>query len=342
MEETQEAPLNATSTGRLSEQETLQVAQEKEYDVTLEEAWVKAGGWGRFQTFLLVSLILAMNSGGLLVYGITYLELYPAYVCTRHDGTLDYECTQDPQEPNNFCKGDLYQSWEVDWSNPASLDNWIVQLDLFCTDSKYIGLMGAAAFGGAFLACLFLPAASDKYGRWVVFQLTMLCQLPLFVAALATRNLVVIYILCFYVGVCLIGRFTCGFVLLTECTPAKYHVAAQTSLMVGDAAATLYLTIYYRFISIHSYPIFWVSFSLNLLTAVVAFFYKESPQWLMSQNRYDEARASFSYIAKFNGVSDFKLVSFSQETEKRAAFKQQTSEVVAAEETEITEESPAE
>ena len=46
--------------------------------------------------------------------------------------------------------------------------------------------------------------------------------MPLFLAAIFTRSLMVVYILCFYLGVTLIGRFTCGFVLLTELVQEKY------------------------------------------------------------------------------------------------------------------------
>jgi hypothetical protein len=47
-------------------------------------------------------------------------------------------------------------------------------------------------------------------------------QIPLYLLALFTRELFVIYFLCFFLGVSLIGRFTCGFVLLTELVPEQY------------------------------------------------------------------------------------------------------------------------
>jgi len=38
-----------------------------------------AGGWGRFQTFMIISLVLSMNCAGLIEYGVVYLELDPIY-----------------------------------------------------------------------------------------------------------------------------------------------------------------------------------------------------------------------------------------------------------------------
>jgi len=74
--------------------------------------------------------------------------------------------------------------------------------------------------------------------------------------------------------------------------------------MIGDTSAILYLTFYYRFISKNSYPIFWFGFALNILTFMLAFFIPESPAWLVSMKRYDEARKSLHKIAKWNGAAD--------------------------------------
>jgi MFS family permease len=119
------------------------------------------------------------------------------------------------------------QSWSVTESI-YSLDNWIKKLDLYCAPAASIGYIGAFAFVGATLACFVLPVAGDKFGRWTVFQIIMVAQCPLYLLALTTRHLAVVYFLCFYVGVTLIGRFTCGFVLLTELMPAKDVTVAQT------------------------------------------------------------------------------------------------------------------
>ena len=50
--------------------------------MTVEEALVKAGGFGRYQCFLLLIMILGNNGAGLIVYGVAYYELEPPYLCT--------------------------------------------------------------------------------------------------------------------------------------------------------------------------------------------------------------------------------------------------------------------
>jgi len=55
--------------------------------------------------------------------------------------------------------------------------------------------------------------------------------------------------MCFYLGMGLIGRFTCGFVLLTESLPKKNQAMGGTASMIGDVIATMYISFFLRYIS---------------------------------------------------------------------------------------------
>lgn len=140
-------------------------------------------------------------------------------------------------------------SWEVDWNDNLTLNNWIIQFDLFCTPKSYIGLFGSIAFSGAAIGCFFMPALGDKYGRWIVFQSTMLFQIPLYLCCIFANSLSIIYLVLFYAGVVGIGRFVSGYLLLTELVPEKWEYLVGPGLLSGDAAMILYLTMYYRFIT---------------------------------------------------------------------------------------------
>ena len=150
--------------------------------------------------------------------------------------------------------------------------------------------MGACAFLGAALACFFLPFWSDKYGRFNVFVISCAGQIPLYVLANTTGSIGVVYVLTFYLGVALIGRFTCGFILLTECLCKTNQSTWGTVLMVGDCVATLYITFYLRFISNDIHYLIWVGFGLNILTVLLAFFLVESPAWLVSVGEIERAK----------------------------------------------------
>ena len=94
-------------------------------------------------------------------------------------------------------------------------------MNLICTPKGYIGAIGSYAFLGAAIACLFLPTVGDRYGRHVVWQATITLTLPLFLLLNLSSHIGAIYVADFFLGMALIGRFACGFILLTESMPKK-------------------------------------------------------------------------------------------------------------------------
>lgn len=182
-----------------------------------------------------------------------------------------------------------------------------------CTPTEYVGFIGAMAFFGAFISCFFLPALGDVYGRYTLWVVTIFCQLPIYLGAGITSHIGVIYVMCFVLGMGLIGRFACGFVMLTEQLPDRVQASAGTALMVGDVVATLYITFFIRYISNNAITLIWIGFALNIVGCILALWIVESPAWLLSVGRKDLALQRLRYIAKINGIHDFVLEGLKQE-----------------------------
>jgi|688.fasta_scaffold1504408_2 hypothetical protein len=78
---------------------------------------------------MLISMILAMNSAGLVELGIVYLELDPKMQCYfTNDPTALVPCIRD-----QVCGTGDYAtstnpvvSWEVDYESRETLNNWII------------------------------------------------------------------------------------------------------------------------------------------------------------------------------------------------------------------------
>ena len=148
---------------------------------------------------------------------------------------------------------------------------------MYCTTGKYIGLIGALAFLGSALACAILPILGDKIGRWPVFIITQAVQIPMFFVALYTTSMGVVYFIVFFLGFCLIGRFTCGFVLFVELLPEKYKAISGSAILIGYSISLLEVTFYYAFISQDSIPTIWLGFVMSTVTFLANFFIPESP-----------------------------------------------------------------
>jgi hypothetical protein len=60
-----------------------------------DQAYTKAGGFGRYQIFTLIILAISLNGPGMVTYGIAFYQLDPPYICTYvdavtlEDGTVE-------------------------------------------------------------------------------------------------------------------------------------------------------------------------------------------------------------------------------------------------------------
>jgi hypothetical protein len=52
-------------------------------NISIDEAYQHAGGFGRFGWYMMITMILGMNSAGVITYGIVFMELEPQYLCTK-------------------------------------------------------------------------------------------------------------------------------------------------------------------------------------------------------------------------------------------------------------------
>ena len=123
----------------------------------------------------------------------------------------------------------------------------------------------------------------------------------MFPLAAVTKSLMVLYVITFFIGVGLIGRFTTGFVLLTELTPKRHQAIVGASLMIGDSAATLYITAYLR-VTQSATGMVWIGFVFNIISLIGIMFLTESPEWLVSVGRTSEGLRIMQKVAKINGV----------------------------------------
>ena len=77
--------------------------------------------------------------------------------------------------------------------------------------------------------------------------------------------------------------------------------------MCFDSISTWYLTFYFRYISNVASQIVWIGFGCNLFAMIAGYFLHESPTWLVTQDREEEAIEILEKVAKTNGVTDFKV-----------------------------------
>ena len=107
----------------------------------------------------------------------------------------------------------------------------------------------------------------------------------------------------FFFGVASVGRATNSFLYMSEVLPQNRKVLMATMLQVLVGCVPAVGSVYFTRIS---KDWLWLEIWAGCLTVaclLATFAMPESPKYLISKRRYNDARVAVSYIARFNGVT---------------------------------------
>ena len=94
--------------------------------------------------------------------------------------------------------------------------NWVEQLDLVCVRGEKIGLIGSMFFAGWSTTVLFIPFASDKIGRRLIFLISIICVALIMAGLLFSTSVNLTIALMFFEGALTSGRTMVGYVYINE------------------------------------------------------------------------------------------------------------------------------
>ena len=95
-----------------------------------------------------------MGSGGWLIYGLSYLLLYPHFDCT---GDIDEKNYAERCKPEYFCDASHGVHRTIDWDHQYSLTNWMKKYDMVCASSFTISFFGICYFTGLAVGSTIFP-----------------------------------------------------------------------------------------------------------------------------------------------------------------------------------------
>jgi MFS family permease len=159
---------------------------------------------------------------------------------------------------------------------------------------------------GWLISAIVLPRVADLKGRkWVVFGALTL-QLVCMAATFFSTNLATTAAIMFFLGLTGVGRMSVSILYLMEFIPNNNKPFCGTSVVLNNAATYLYCAIYFWQISPQWKWLECFASGMTLFCAIGVLLLPESPKFLITLKRFDEARRSLSYIAKINGCGTFK------------------------------------
>jgi hypothetical protein len=153
----------------------------------------------------------------------------------------------------------------------------------------------------------------DIYGRKPIFVTCLALQAPLFGIITWTKSAYIAYGCIFLAGPCIIGRMSCGFLLIMELVHSRNAPRVGAGLMVAEGSTLIIWTLYFAYISQNAFAFMYFATGLNFLTAFLCAFIPESPRWYFGMERFEESRATINKLASYNGVEDYTCERFDEE-----------------------------
>lgn len=190
--------------------------------------------------------------------------------------------------------------YKVNTDDETSLENWFTDLHLECLSKPRIGLIGSSLFAGWALSAIFIPRMADLYGRKKIFMFSMILELATFIGLYLSKDVNLTTVLMFFFGIASVGRCSISFLYLMELLPASRQVLVGTILHFNNASVGIIGCLYFWKISKNWLWLEVFAGSLALVALIGTFLLMpESPKYLVSKKKYDEARDAINVIAKF-------------------------------------------
>lgn len=173
-------------------------------------------------------------------------------------------------------------------------------------NSVWTGLLGASALLGLFFGSLLLGGLADKVGRQKIFITNFLIVTVFSFLQFFVNSPEMLFIIRICIGLALGGDYAVGSTLLAEFAPKKYRGLLMGSLNVlwtfGYVAAT-FVGYYLQKYGNPSNNWRWMLVSGAIPAAIVLILRigtPESPRWLISKGRAEEAR---NIVTKYLGAN---------------------------------------
>ncbi|XP_030649955.1 solute carrier family 22 member 5-like [Chanos chanos] len=329
----------------------------KDYD----ETTAFLGHWGSFQKIVFFLLCTSTVPNGFSAFSVVFLADTPAHHCKIPDGNLS-ESWRAASIPVVEVNGQKQQSkcWRyrldvirnlsalgyspqdinlTDIEQERCVDGWtyskdiyqstiVTEFDLVCNNEWKQPFTSSVYFIGVLSGSFFSGQLSDRFGRKPVLFLTMLIQSLFTFIQMFSPSWEVFSILFFIVGLGQISNYVAAFVLGTEILVESVRVL-YSSLGVCLFFAIGYMLLPLIAFFIRDWRMLLLTMSLPALIYIpLWWFIPESPRWLLSLGRVEEAEAILRDAAKKNKVTAPEVIFKKLEGEEKTSKPEETHNIL--------------
>ena len=179
-------------------------------------------------------------------------------------------------------------------------------MDLYCTGSFEMSMIGSMFFVGTFTGSFVLPRAADIYGRKPLFLIGLALYIVVTIALFFVSSLGWLYFLLFLGGISETGRYYVAYVYCVEMMPKKVQDSTGLYIFLVFGVAMTYIALQFWYITKDCFVNNYIALGLALVSWIsVALCIPESPRFFFSRREFAKAREVILQIAKTNKVEQF-------------------------------------
>ena len=175
-------------------------------------------------------------------------------------------------------------------------------MELYCTSKMQIGFFGSLYFVGFMLGSVTLLRAADVFGRRPIYLLGLALHLVSVSMLIFLHGLVERYLGMALLGISSAVTVNVTFMIILEIVPAKNSNLLGGATHALDVSNVALCTFYLTVISRHWQGYQYWGLALSVAVFMLTFKLPETPHFLYTIGKYDEARAVFRQISTSNGV----------------------------------------
>uniref|UniRef100_A0A8C2E7D7 Solute carrier family 22 member 3 n=1 Tax=Cyprinus carpio TaxID=7962 RepID=A0A8C2E7D7_CYPCA len=194
--------------------------------------------------------------------------------------------------------------WEYDYEGRQS---FVTEFDLVCEDAWYVDMFQAALGVGFLVGSIAIGYMADKYGRMKSFLMTNFFIGVTGILVATSPNYIALLVFRVLFGFGVKGGWMTGYVLITELVGVEYRRMVGVIYQMFFSLGILILPLLAYFIP--NWRWLQVLFTIPYICFLTYYwFIPESPRWLLSQNKRNEAMEITKAIAKENKKTLSKII----------------------------------
>ncbi|XP_034539083.1 solute carrier family 22 member 5-like isoform X2 [Notolabrus celidotus] len=301
-----------------------------------DETTAFLGQWGRFQQVVFFVLVASNIPNGSGVFSVVFIADIPRHHCLLPDVNITEDWLHviipveviDGEEKRSSCSRyrldvvrnlsaqgflpgrdvnltELQQEGCVDgWSYSKDIyqSTIVSEFDLVCSEQWKQTFTSTVFFLGVLVGSLISGQLSDRFGRKPVFFATLVVQTVFAFVQIFSSSWAVFCVLLFVVGLGQISNYVSSFVLGSEILTGHVRVL-YSSMGVCLGFAVGYMTLPLLAFYFRDWKSLLLAVSLpGLVYLPLWWVIPESPRWLLTQGRVEEAESIVRKAAKWNKV----------------------------------------